>query len=148
MQGGEKTWNGMSATAQANFADITHALEKVALGDGVTGLSEIKPGSASMRSTGREMDVTWKSGAEKAFESAGFHDTHNPLHSGLSLKPPGWNVKNLHLVLPQSPERSESQVHIDYRGALGGHWGPHNDDVTYNKEQYKSWYGPLPGLIP
>lgn len=137
----------MSATAQANFAGITHALEKVVLSDGVTGLSEIKPGSASMRSTGREMDVTWKSGAEKAFESAGFHDTHDPLHSGLSLKPPGSNVKNLHLVLPQSPERSESQVHIDYRGGLA-HFGSRNDDVLYNEEQYKKWYGPLPGLIP
>jgi hypothetical protein len=39
-------------------------------------------------------------------------------------------------------------VHIDYRGAFGGHWGTENDDVIDNEEQYKSWYGPLPGLIP
>jgi hypothetical protein len=69
------------------------------------------------------------------------------MHSGLSLKPPGWDVRNLHLVLPQSPERSESQVHIDYR-LPPAHYFANNDNVLYNRDEYKEWFGPLPGLIP
>ena len=42
------------------------------------------------------------------------------------------------------------QVHIDYRtGTEHTKW--YNDDVAYdkkNEEEYKKWYGPLPGLIP
>ena len=45
LQDGFTTWNSMSATAQANFAAITHALETVTLGNGATALSEIQPGS-------------------------------------------------------------------------------------------------------
>jgi hypothetical protein len=64
-----------------------------------------------------------------------------------SLKPAGEDVENLHLVLPQSPKRSESQVHIDYRGGLG-HFGKENDNVLENKGAYKDMFGSYPPLIP
>jgi len=148
--GGKNGWGAMSADAQDNFAAITHALEEIKLSNGATGLSEIQ--SARMNSGGMEMNVTWKSGAQKAFEGAGFHEHWDPNHNGITLRPHinPLAFGGLHLVIPDpnNASRNESSVHIDYRGALGGHWGPHNDDVIYNKEQYKSWYGPLPGLIP
>jgi hypothetical protein len=52
----------------------------------------------------------------------------------------------MHAVFPSSLG-NESQAHIDYRGGLA-HFGARNDDVLYNEEKYKKWYGPLPGVIP
>ncbi len=92
------------------------------------------------------MDVTWKGGAEKAFESAGFHNANDPMHNGLSLKPPGWQVRGLHLIIP-SEGGNESQVHVDYRKGPA-HFLRHNDDFVFNREEFKKWYGALPGLIP
>jgi hypothetical protein len=108
------------------------------------GLSQVQ--SASMRKDGREMDVTWKSGAQEAFEKAGFHVVGDFLHDGVTLHEKGKNVEGLHLVFPDGPSRQESQVHIDYRSGFA-HFGSRNDDVIYNEEKYGKWYGPLPGLI-
>ena len=144
LSGGQKAWSGMSADAQDNYAAITNALGEVKLSDGATGLSEID--SASMRADGREMNVTWAQGAEKAFQGAGFHEVGDSLHHGTSFKPKGMRVEGLHLVFP-SQRGPESQVHIDYRSGLP-HFGRDNDNVIDNEEKYRQWYGPLPGLIP
>jgi RHS repeat-associated protein len=152
LRGGEDTWNNsMDQTARANFAAITHALEGINLGNGATGLSEIKAGSASMRSNGHEMDVAWKDGAAKAFESHGFSFRPGE-HGGTNLGPTGMGIQRLHLVLGSK----ENQVHIDYRGLFEGHYKPYNDDVTappgperspllfgkpiVNSERYRQWY--------
>jgi hypothetical protein len=154
LKGGKDEWNTMTPTAQANFAAITYALEKITLENGATGLSEIKPGSASMRDNGREMNVTWQKGAAKAFESHGFSGRAG-LHLGTSLGPTGKGETRLHLVFGISFRfiHTENQVHIDYRKAGEGHSGAQNDDVTAppekvngqlisNRERYQSWYGP------
>jgi RHS repeat-associated protein len=158
VQGGEQAWNSSdwSATQRANFAAITHALEGIDLGNGVTGLSEVK--SASMKSE-TEMKVTWQKGAADAFESHGFSGRPG-LHLGANLGPTGEGDMRLHLVFGG---HSSGEVHIDYRDAFKGegHYKPYNDDVTArpgpersrgvpinNYERYKSWYGPLPGYNP
>jgi RHS repeat-associated protein len=149
LQGGEKAWDDMSPAQQANFAAITHALETIDLGNGATGLSEIQAGSASMRSSGHEMDVTWKDGAAKAFESHGFSSRPGE-HEGTNLGPTGMGIQGLHLIFG----KKENQVHIDYRGLFEGHYKPYNDDVTArpgpqrtphgrlinNAERYREWY--------
>jgi len=55
--------------AQSNYAAITHALEGAKLGNGATGLSEVKS-VAEIGPTG--IGVTWNAGAAKAFEASGF----------------------------------------------------------------------------
>ena len=151
LAGGKAAWDKMSGTQQANFAAITHALESVTLGNGATGLSEIKAGSAAMRKDGTEMDVSWKEGAAKAFESHGFSSRPGE-HGGTNLGPTDKGIQRLHLVLGSK----ENQVHIDYRGLFEGHYKPYNDDVTarpgperspllfgkpiVNSERYQQWY--------
>lgn len=140
VSGGAKAWGKMSTDARANFAAITNVLGEEGL------LSEVQ--SASMRPDAREMNVVWKAGAEKAFEKAGYHQPllGDPLHNGVSLHQQGNEVEGLHAVFP-SGSGHESQVHIDYRGGFA-HFGTPNDDVLDNEEEYKKWYGPLPGLSP
>ena len=127
----------MSTDARANFDAITNVLGKEGL------LSEVQ--SASMRADGREMNVVWKAGAEKAFEDAGYHIVGDAMHQGTSLHQAGNTIEGVHAVFP-SELGNESQVHIDYRFVR--HLGQYNDDVMKNEEEYKKWYGPLPGLIP
>ena len=99
-----------------------------------------------MRADGREMNVTWKSGAKEALEKAGFRRVLGPMHEGVSYHPKGMTVEGLHLVFPAGPLH-KSQVHIDHRFGLS-HFGSQNDDVVYNEEEYRNWYGPLPGVTP
>ena len=82
VSGGEKGWDTMSADAQDNFDAITNALAQIKLSKGATGLSEVQ--SASMKSNGREMNVTWKSGAADAFKKTRqFSETYIlPTHPG------------------------------------------------------------------
>jgi RHS repeat-associated protein len=151
LAGGVTTWNGMNPTAQANFAAITHALEKVILGNGATGLSEIVPGSASMRSNGREMDVTWQNGAAEAFKKAGFVNRvgspwDHPGESGL-IKVPSHgghgNIQGIH-VLFNKKDSTKGDVHIDYLWGIC-HFCSRNDDVRQNYATYKEWYGEISG---
>ena len=138
VSGGAKAWGKMSVDAQANFDAITNVLGKEGL------LSDVQ--SASMRADAREMNVVWKAGAEKAFEKAGYHVVSDPMHNGTSMHQAGNTVEGMHAVFPSSLG-NESQAHIDYRSGPA-HFGTRNDDVLYNEEEYKKWYGPLPGLIP
>ena len=152
LEGGKDTWDDMSATARANFAAITHALQDVKLGDGKTGLSEIKAGSAKMKEDGTEMKVSWQKGAKEAFESHGFSGRPGA-HLGTNLGPTGQGETHLHLVfgIDFLGIHTESQIHIDYRAPGEGHFGATNDDVTApsetvhgrvinNYERYKAWY--------
>jgi hypothetical protein len=141
----------MDPTAQANFAAITHALETVNLGNGATGLSEIRPGSASMRDNGRDMDVTWQKGAAEAFKKAGFVNRvgspwDHPGESGL-IKVPSHgghaNIQGIHVLFNKS-DSTKGNVHIDYRWGID-HWFPANDNVTKNYGTYKQWYGEIRG---
>jgi RHS repeat-associated protein len=152
--GGEKGWSAMSAKAQDNFAAITHVLEGIKLSEGATGLSQVQ--SASMRENGQEMDVVWKPGAADAFKSTGkFSETYSlPTHDGAQVLRKGFGSlgQGLELIFP-TPDKSESQAHIDYNPLLGfrsghRHFDTDNDDVTQHMDVYKKFYGSLPGLIP
>ncbi len=147
--GGEKGWNAMSFDAQDNFSAVTHALSEVKLANGTNGLSEVK--SASMRSTGREMDVVWKGGAADAFKATGqFSDTtHLLTHWGaLVLRQQVGGIGQGMELIFSTPARNENQAHIDYNPLGPSHWNADNDDVAEHKDVYRGLYGPLPGLIP
>lgn len=144
VRGGETKWDTLDNTSRENLVAITHALGESLLHE-TNGLWMVEDGSAEMRPDGREMNVTWKPGALQEFKNAGYHDKSDPLHKGISLKPEGSDVRRLHLVFPKSTSDSESQVHIDYRSLLGGHFGKENDDVVANEKTYEQWYcGTLP----